>query len=236
MTLRNCHFCNELITKLSGQDSDSLCNHHITYIPEVVVPTHKNCHQKYHNTHPEHPKNPEIECRRRFIESNIMCHFCGEEITKKSGKGSGSLTIHSLDGNHSNWDPSNKVPAHNGCHGPFHKKGDKNPMKDPRVKAKHLKSVRTPEYRARVGEQWAGNKNPMKDPDIAKKVWPTRRERYGLTGLKPLTSEEKEKDHQKRSEATTRGTQTRRERGTKPNDNKKAWVTRRKRYGPSGRR
>jgi len=52
-----------------------------------------------------------------------ICHFCGKEITKKYyDKSSESLVFHSLDGNHDNWDPSNKVPAHHGCHVGWHNK------------------------------------------------------------------------------------------------------------------
>jgi len=52
-----------------------------------------------------------------------ICYLCGEEITKKYGKDSDSLCFHSLDGNHDNWDPSNKRPTHKGCHGKYHRKG-----------------------------------------------------------------------------------------------------------------
>lgn len=49
-----------------------------------------------------------------------ICHFCGEEIIDKFGDDSRSLVFHSLDGNHENWDPTNKVPAHRGCHSKWH--------------------------------------------------------------------------------------------------------------------
>lgn len=52
----------------------------------------------------------------------LICHFCGKKIVKY-GRESESLCIHSLDGDHDNWDPSNKVPAHKGCHGKYHKEG-----------------------------------------------------------------------------------------------------------------
>lgn len=120
-----CHFCNEPITKMNGNDSDSLLNHHITYIPEVKVPAHIGCHVRYHRTHPEHPKNPEIEYRKRLIEGgeDIFCHFCAKPIIKLNGLESESLVLHSLDGNHDNWDPDNKVPAHRGCHVKYHMSG-----------------------------------------------------------------------------------------------------------------
>ncbi len=153
------------------------------------------------------------------------CHFCGEEITK-FGRESGSLCFHSLDGNHDNWEPSNKVPAHYGCHASFHVEGDKHPMKDPKVvatlsktmmgrpkpwmrgdnhpmkrpeqrqrmrdnnplkdpvtKAKHLESLRTPEYRARMSELIKGENNPNYGDKVSSeertrraiKAWATRR-------------------------------------------------------------
>lgn len=51
-----------------------------------------------------------------------LCYFCGEEITM-FGIESDSLVFHSLDGDHSNWEPSNKVSCHNGCHKSFHHTG-----------------------------------------------------------------------------------------------------------------
>ncbi len=51
-----------------------------------------------------------------------ICHFCGEEIVDKFGNNKYSLVFHSLDGNHSNWDPENKVPAHRGHHMSHHSK------------------------------------------------------------------------------------------------------------------
>jgi len=51
-----------------------------------------------------------------------ICYFCGEEITRKYGTRTESLVFHSLDGNHNNWDPENKVPAHHGHHISYHGK------------------------------------------------------------------------------------------------------------------
>jgi len=54
-----------------------------------------------------------------------ICHFCKKNIHKKYGLESDSLLFHSLDGNHDNWAPSNKVPSHRGCHNSFHSSGEK---------------------------------------------------------------------------------------------------------------
>ena len=51
----------------------------------------------------------------------ILCFFCEKEVTKLEGKQTDSLHIHSLDGDHENWNPTNKVPAHLGCHISHHK-------------------------------------------------------------------------------------------------------------------
>lgn len=67
---------------------------------------------------------------RKLIEGlkrPILCYFCGKEITKLEGLDVDSLVFHSLDGNHDNWDPQNKVPAHHRCHLRYHTKG-KNPV------------------------------------------------------------------------------------------------------------
>ena len=61
--------------------------------------------------------------RSKLIEgfgTPILCYFCGEEVNQLEGRDPESLAIHSLDGNHENWDPSNKVSAHLKCHTSFH--------------------------------------------------------------------------------------------------------------------
>lgn len=86
----------------------------------------------------------------------MNCHFCGESIIKMSGKDSDSLLIHSLDGNHNNWDPKNKVPVHRGCHSRFHISGNKNPMERPEARKK-LSLATTGE-----NNHWFGTGGPMK--------------------------------------------------------------------------
>ena len=55
--------------------------------------------------------------------SPCLCHFCGGQITELEGRESGSFILHSLDGNHKNWTPENKVPAHRDCHIIYHQTG-----------------------------------------------------------------------------------------------------------------
>jgi len=57
---------------------------------------------------------------RLISESPYYCYFCGKKITKLKGMDKYSLVVHSLDGNHNNWNPENKVPAHNICHLEYH--------------------------------------------------------------------------------------------------------------------
>lgn len=61
--------------------------------------------------------------RARSPDGFIWCYFCGEEVTKLSGRDRDSLVIHSLDENHLNWSHDNKVPTHRGCHNRHHKTG-----------------------------------------------------------------------------------------------------------------
>ncbi len=229
-TILLCYFCCKQITKAKQQDADSLCNHHITYIPEVIVPSHRGCHIKYHKTHPTHPKNPEFEYRKRLIEGddNILCYFCGKQVNKMIGHDSVSLLIHSFDGNHNNWDKDNKVPTHRGCHTRYHvmcrdvseetrrkmgraKEGDINPMKDPEIPAKAWKVKRdryTPEEISEIGERG----------------WVTRRERYGRSGCVGEHHTKRPEVRKKISNANRGNSQIGIE----------AWKTRRERYGPSG--
>jgi len=55
------------------------------------------------------------------LENPLPCYFCGELITKQ-GKNGDCLSIHSLDGNHENWSPENKVSVHRSCHASNHDK------------------------------------------------------------------------------------------------------------------
>ena len=57
------------------------------------------------------------------LQGNFYCCFCGEEIMKLSGKDSDSLAIHSVNGDHNDWTPENKVAAHISCHGRYHNIG-----------------------------------------------------------------------------------------------------------------
>jgi hypothetical protein len=64
--------------------------------------------------------------QRKLIEGfpkPLQCSFCEKPITNLIGHNDDSLVIHSLDGNHENWSPDNKVPAHNSCHVIHHHAG-----------------------------------------------------------------------------------------------------------------
>ncbi len=63
--------------------------------------------------------------RARSSDEVLRCHFCNEAVTKLEGIARDAVAIHSLDGNHENWDPANKVPTHWGCHISFHNRGEK---------------------------------------------------------------------------------------------------------------
>ena len=65
--------------------------------------------------------------RTRSPDGIISCYFCGEKVMKLDGKTGDAIHIHSLDGDHDNWDPANKVPTHCACHIPYHNLGEKNP-------------------------------------------------------------------------------------------------------------
>lgn len=67
-------------------------------------------------------KNPEY--RKKVMETKpiknpLSCYFCGE-LVLLSGHNGDCRVIHSIDGNHENWDPENKVPVHNKCHTCYH--------------------------------------------------------------------------------------------------------------------
>ncbi len=116
-----CFFCGSMITEPRGRTAFALCAHHLCYVPEIKVKSHVNCHHSYHNNTENTPIRPENLIK---INLPVPCYFCDELITEK-GMNSLSLVTHSLDGNHTNWDPSNKVPVHKKCHNKIHFGGTK---------------------------------------------------------------------------------------------------------------
>jgi len=58
------------------------------------------------------------------LDIPLTCSFCNGEINQ-AGINADSLVFHSLDGNHDNWDPVNKVPVHRKCHPTVHKEEHK---------------------------------------------------------------------------------------------------------------
>lgn len=106
----------------------------------------KKCHVK------DQEKYKRNKVEKALIEGfpkPITCSFCKEQITKLTGGSGESLVIHSLDGNHDNWSPINKAPAHRRCHTTFH-----SPSKNPEVAKKISKALtgitRSPETRAKM--------------------------------------------------------------------------------------
>lgn len=57
----------------------------------------------------------------------IKCYFCGKPIIKPEERRDNSLVLHSLNGNHEDFDPSNKVLVHRVCHTRYHSTGERNP-------------------------------------------------------------------------------------------------------------
>lgn len=87
-----------------------------------------NCDREYKRKHIRQRTGKFIEIFRvRSFDEVIRCYFCGDEVTKLKGQNHNSLSIHSLDGNHENWNPINKVPAHIACHTSFHNLGERSP-------------------------------------------------------------------------------------------------------------
>lgn len=116
------------------------------------------------------------------------CFFCGKPITNREGNRGGgkALVVHSLDGNHENWAPDNKVPAHKKCHMRFHLLGNKhflNHHHSEETKRKLSKKLKHywqnhPSERQRMSNVMKGDKNPSKRPGVRKKI------SESLTGVK----------------------------------------------------
>lgn len=170
-----CYFCGEPIIKPRGRDSESVCIHHLNGDPnddrpENLVLSHFGCHTSYHNDERDHVYVP-ISDRRKCLQSHggvLLCHFCDDPITKMRGMESDALLIHSLDGDHHNWDPENKVVCHRGCHQRYNMEGnsrpsmmgDRNPAKRSEVRIKISRALRgrehTLEHRRRLSDAMKG--------------------------------------------------------------------------------
>lgn len=60
------------------------------------------------------------------FEKPLKCFFCRKPVTVMTGKTWKSFVGHSLDGDHDNFDPDNKVPTHRGCHSSWHSSDPEN--------------------------------------------------------------------------------------------------------------
>jgi len=90
---------------------------------------HENGIRRYHATS-EYRENASIGLTSAHADPNkflslplnepLVCYYCAQEIDQ-AGIHSESVVFHSLDGNHENWDPANKVPVHRKCHPRAHK-------------------------------------------------------------------------------------------------------------------
>jgi len=56
---KKCYFCGKAILKVNGKDSDSPCEHHVSYDPEVKVDAHVGCHSAFHMKNKDYPRRPQ---------------------------------------------------------------------------------------------------------------------------------------------------------------------------------
>ena len=157
-----------------------------------------------------------------------ICYFCGKPITAKKGDaiGKSSLVIHSLDGNHDNWDKDNKVSSHYGCHTKFHHTGSSRSEKTKKLMSLAKKGKYCGENNPMYGVHRFGKKNPMfgkhrteeskkKNREAAKQQWvnitPEERTEMGRKiseGQANMTPEKKAERRRKQSEAMAGRKQT----------------------------
>lgn len=181
-----------------------------------------------------------------------LCHFCGEEITELYGRERDSLCFHSLDEDHDNWNPTNKVPAHKRCHDSYHSTGERNAM----YGKPNYWGYHTDDAKRRIGDSKRGKK---RDPDIFQRGVATSRARYGDFMLPPEAAKERSERMRKNNPSKNhntvmKGIKTRFDRhgpsGCRDNELRKkkigdanrgnsqigikGWETRRKRYSPNG--
>ncbi len=127
----------------------------------------QNLCKRCHNKNPykkEDPRRNEFIAvfRERSPDGLLHCYFCDGEVSKLKGQDSDSLNIHSLDGNHDNWDPANKVPTHYWCHLSHHKSGEKNHQWLGDEASYHTKYMR--KWRIRKNAEWVAKEGCWEVP------------------------------------------------------------------------
>lgn len=117
--------------------------------------------RKYYGRYMHTNEKRQLRLIKNF-QKPLICYFCGENILKLKGCDSDSLVFHSLDGNHDNWNPENKVPAHFACHESYHHKG--------KTGSKHHLFGRklSIEHRINISKSLLGEKNKTWKGDEAK--------------------------------------------------------------------
>ncbi len=118
--LRKCRVCG-----LEANTDDDLIN----FVNHKKQPHGKDnlcrpCLNKQQKERSHHTEELIEVYRKRSSDGKIYCYFCGDEVTILNGKIKKSLVNHSLDRNHNNWNPNNKVPAHLQCHSTYHSYSD----------------------------------------------------------------------------------------------------------------
>ncbi len=118
-----------------------------------------------------------IEKRRREFFLNLwkkpyICYYCKKEITNTTGGITKDyLVIHSIDGNHGNWETSNKTPIHAGCHTKLHHIGRKHTLQARMNIGRSRKGMKfTEEHKRKLALSKLGSKNPnWKGDDASEK-------------------------------------------------------------------
>ena len=126
-----------------------------------------------------------LEIFRARGPDGMRCYFCGEEVTKIVGSERDSLNIHSLDGDHENWSPENKVPTHQGCHSRHSNTGELNPGWGGEVNDDELLLMLSSGYTQRKIAEEIGRSQP----------WVSRYLKYGSGSGGTGRRRKREEDH-----------------------------------------
>ena len=101
----------------------------------------------------------ELPCWEEGI--NAECFFCGEEITNFNGTAPDAVNIHSVDGDHDNWEKDNKVPVHHKCHLSYHGRNRSKESKAKQIRTlreTNRRDVKQGNFRRPQGRYWDSKK------------------------------------------------------------------------------
>lgn len=171
-----CHFCGESILKLSGRDSDSFLEHHVSYNPEIIVPVHYGCHSSDTFKGKKNPKSGGNKGKDNpmYGREFSLAHRKNLSIARKEVVSSGIIC--GMKGKHHSEETKEKLRL-----AALGKKNYWYGTKGPMYGRRHTEEAKEKIRRASVGQKHT-EETKEKIREKVKQNWIERKKKYGSTG------------------------------------------------------